>query len=138
MAQYRAKGADGKMYKFSGPSGLSDKDASFFLNQYLQLGGMEEPAPEPTPQKPQGEMGFIPSVKRGALGLESLLADVAPAMVAKGLGFDQYAARQMEEAAATQKEIQEKYPAEVASYKDIDSVGKALTYVKEAIGEAIP
>lgn len=135
MAEYRYKAPDGETYLFRGPGGLSQRDVDLFGQRYFNV---EPAAPVQQQPKPQGEMGFIPSVKRGALGLESLLADVAPAMVAKGLGYDEYATKQMQEAAATQKEIQEKYPAEVASFTEIDSPGKALTYIKEAIGEAIP
>lgn len=140
MAQYRAKGPDGRTYKFDGPEGLSDKDASFFLGQYLNFGGgMEEPAPAPMPAPaPKGESGFIPSVKRAAYQTSALLGDVLPAMVGKAVGAEDYAKRQMGEAAATMQKAQELYPAEVASYKDIKGVGDALTYVKEAIGEAIP
>jgi len=138
MATYRAKGADGKAYRFDGPPGLSTKEASFFLDQYLNMGGMEPEAPVAAPVEQKGETGFIPSVIRGGRGLTSLLGDVAPAMLGKAVGAEDYARRQMEEAAAYQKETERLYPAEVASYKDIDSVGKALTYVKESIGEALP
>ena len=57
MAQYRAKGPDGKMYKFSGPSGLSEKDASFFLQQHLAFGEdeQEKPIAPVTPPEPKGE-----------------------------------------------------------------------------------
>jgi len=138
MATYRAKGADGKAYRFDGPPGLSTKEASFFLDQYLNMGGMEPEAPVAAPVEQKGETGFIPSVMRGGRGITSLLGDVAPAMIGKAFGAEDYARRQMEEAAAYQKETERLYPAEVASYKDIDSVGKALTYVKESIGEALP
>lgn len=140
MAQYRAKGPDGKMYKFSGPPGLSDKDASFFLDQYFSY-GVDEEEPQTTPlaaPEPKGETGFIPSVMRGGRGIASLAGDILPAMVGKAVGAEDYAKKQLEEAAAYQKETEKLYPAEVPSYKDIDSVGKALTYIKESIGEAIP
>jgi hypothetical protein len=75
---------------------------------------------------------------RGGRGIASLLTDIAPAMAAHAFGNDEYAKKQLEEAAAYQKETERLYPAEVASYKDINSVGKALTYIKESIGEAIP
>jgi hypothetical protein len=75
---------------------------------------------------------------RGGRGIYSLLGDVAPAMLGKLVGAEDYAKRQMQEAAEYQKETQRLYPAEVASFTDIKDVGSALTYIKEAIGEAIP
>lgn len=138
MAQYRAKGPDGRMYKFEGPDGLSNKDASFFLGQYLNLGaGEEELAPVALPPKAP-ETGFIPSIKRGAMQTGMLLGDVLPAMVGRAVGADKYADRQLAEAAATQKEIQEKYPAAVPSFTDIKGAGDVVTYITEAVGEAIP
>lgn len=138
MAQYRAKGPDGRMYKFDGPAGLTDEAASFFLNQYLQF-DQAPPAFEPTPAPaPTPETGFIPSVKRGFKQLGMLGGDILPAMVGRAVGADEYAERQLQEAAATQREIQEKYPAAVPSYTDIKSVGDAVTYITEAVGEAIP
>ena len=102
MAQYRAKGPDGRMYKFEGPDGLSNKDASFFLGQYLNLGaGEEELAPVALPPKAP-ETGFIPSVKRGAMQTGMLLGDVLPAMLGRAVGADEYADRQLREAAETQ------------------------------------
>jgi hypothetical protein len=59
-------------------------------------------------------------------------------MVGRATGNEEYAKKQLEEAAAYQKETERLYPAEIASYKDIGGVGDALTYIKEAIGEAIP
>ena len=138
MAQYRAKGPDGRVYKFEGPEGLSNKDASFFLGQYLNLGaGEEEPAPV-APVAPPPQTGFIPSVKRGFMQTGMLLGDVLPAMVGRAVGADEYAERQLKEAAATQKEIQEKYPAAVPSFTDIKGAGDVVKYITEAVGESIP
>lgn len=138
MAQYRAKGPDGRTYKFDAPAGLTNEAASFFLNQYLQF-DQAPPAFEPTPAPaPTPETGFIPSVKRGFKQLGMLGGDILPAMVGRAVGADEYAERQLQEAAATQREIQEKYPAAVPSYTDIKSVGDAVTYITEAVGEAIP
>ena len=140
MRKYRAKGPDGRTYEFSAPEGLSEQQAAALFSAYVGVGGLEEEAPPPAPEEPvkKPETGFIPSVKRGYLGVESLLGDVLPGMVAKGLGFEQYGAKQMQEAAEAQKRIQEQYPAEVPSYTDIKSVGDAFTYLKESIGEALP
>jgi hypothetical protein len=138
MAQYRAKGPDGRMYKFEGPEGLSGKDASFFLGQYLNLGASEEEPAPVAPVAPPPQTGFIPSVKRGFMQTGMLLGDVLPAMTARAVGADEYANRQLAEAAATQKEIQQKYPSAVPSFTDIKGVGDAVKYITEAVGEAIP
>jgi len=136
MAQYRFEGPDGKIHLFEGPRGLDQTDVNRFANKFFDIA---PPTPAfVTPEEPKGETGFIPSVMRGGRGIYSLLGDVAPAMAAHAFGKDEYAKKQLEEAAAYQKETEKLYPAEVASYKDIDSVGKALTYIKESIGEAIP
>jgi len=100
---------------------------------YKTIGVDAEVAPEV-----KGQSGFIPSIKRGGRGLASLATDIIPAMVGKATGNEEYAKKQLAEAAAYQKETERLYPAEIASYKDIGGVGDALTYVKEAIGEAIP
>ena len=138
MPNYRAKGPDGKTYDFGGPPGMSDKDASFFLNQYIRMGGLEPEAAPAPPPAPKPETGFVPSVKRGYAGLESLIGDVLPAMAAHAVGADEYAKKQMKEAATSQEEIAKKYPAEVPSYKDIKDVGTGFKYIVESVGEAIP
>ena len=96
-----------------------------------------DPFEEAIPEA-KGQSGFIPSIKRGGRGIASLATDIIPAMVGKATGNEEYAKKQLAEAAAYQKETERLYPAEIASYKDIAGVGDALTYVKEAIGEAIP
>lgn len=136
MANYTFIGPDDKKYKFTGPRGLSEADIDVVKNNFFKV---PEPEPAPlAPVEPKGETGFIPSIMRGGRGIASLLTDVAPAMAAHAFGYDDYAKKQMEEAAAYQRETERLYPAEVASYKDIDTVGKALTYIKESIGEALP
>ena len=90
------------------------------------------------PPAAKGETGFLPSVYRGGRGLASLATDVLPAMVGKAVGAEEFAKRKMQEAAQYQQQTEQLYPAEVASYKDIKDVGSFLTYVKEAIGEAVP
>ena len=139
MAQYKAKGPDGRMYNFEGPAGLSDRDASFFLGQYFQLGADQsiEP-PELKPIEPKAETGFIPSVKRGFAQTGMLLGDILPAMAARAVGADKYAEEQLKEAAQTQKDIEKKYPSAVPSFTDIKGIGDAVTYITEAVGESIP
>ena len=133
MATYNVKGPDGKLHEFQGPAGMPSDLVNMLANDYFH----EDIAPAPAPA-PKAETGFIPSVIRGGRGLSSLLGDVAPAMAAKALGYDDYAKKQMQEAAAYQKETEEKYPSAVPSFSDIKGVGDAVTYITEAVGEAIP
>jgi hypothetical protein len=61
---------------------------------------------EPEPSKDTGIFSMAGrAVARGAKQTGSLLGDVLPAMAASAVGADEYAARQMAEAAETQKEI---------------------------------
>ena len=93
------------------------------------------PAPAPPPP-PEG--GFIPAVQRGFLQTGILLGDILPAMAARAVGADAYAEKQFQEAAATEKKIQEKYAPAVASYKDVKGIGDAITYAVESVGELVP
>ena len=135
MARYEFKAPDGKTYLFKGPTGLTQSDVDLFGKNYF---GVEEPQVMPAPVEKKPETGFIPSIKRGAAQTGMLLGDILPAMAGKAVGANEYAAQQMQEAAKTQEEIAKKYPAEIASYTDIKGVGDALTYAKEAVGEALP
>jgi hypothetical protein len=78
------------------------------------------------------------SVIRGGKQISSALGDVIPAMAASAVGADEYAKRQMEEAAATQEEIARKYAAGVPSYKDVKDIGSGFQYLVETGGEQIP
>lgn len=139
MAKYRAQGPDGRMYNFEGPAGLTKNDATFFLGQYFALGA-DQPDEELAlkPPEPKAETGFIPSIKRGFAQTGMLLGDVLPAMAARAVGADEYAERQLKEAAETQADIAKKYPAAVPSFTDIKGAGDLVSYITEAVGEAIP
>jgi len=134
MADYRFKDAEGKVHIFRGPAGLSQSDVDLFASNYF---GAPEPEPMPLPAK-KPETGLIPSIKRGAMQTSMLMGDILPAMGARLVGADEYADRQLREAAETQRQIQEKYPAAVPSFTDIKGAGDVVTYITEAVGEAIP
>ena len=139
MPIYSVEAPNGKIYDVEAPEGTSER-AIFAFAQKAYLNDIpQEPAPE---YKPTPETGFIPSVKRGALGLQSLVGDVLPAMAGRvgekiGIqGAGDYATRQMQE--AQEEYIQQRYPSAVPSYTDIKDIGTALTYVVESVGELIP
>ena len=142
MPLFEVRAPDGGLYEIETPEGGTEKDAIRYLqSQLASQQTQEEPLPEYTPTP---ETGFIPSVKRGAIGLQSLVADVAPAMagrVAEKLGVPgagDYATAQMQEAAAKQERAQQMYPAAVPSYTDIKGGKDLYNYVIESIGELIP
>jgi len=140
MATYKVRSA-GKIYDFQGPDGLPPDAVKMLAADYFSFSQAPQEAPPP---EPKGESGFIPSVKRGFGQLGALGGDVVPAMLAQAVGpifsknSEAYSEAQMQEYAKTSEELAKKYPAEIASYKDIKGVGDALTYAKEAVGEAVP
>lgn len=134
------------IYEYQGQKyEITDTDPDVAKSKILNyLASQEAPVPEYTPEPATGISSFIPAVKRGALGLQSLVGDVLPAMAGRvgekiGIqGAGDYATRQMQEAQEAQQYIQQMYPSAVPSYKDIKGGGDLLTYVVESVGELIP
>jgi Large polyvalent protein associated domain 39 len=94
---------------------------------------------EPEPSKDTGIMSMIGrGVARGAKQTGSALFDVLPAMAASAVGADEYAAKQMEEAAQTQREIEQKYGARYKSLSDVKGVGDYIPFALETISEQVP
>jgi len=91
---------------------------------------------------PKQDVGIGTLLKRGfmrGLGETGIaLGDVLPAMGASALGFDEYAQRQMGEAAASKQELERKYPTQFKSYTEIGSPYEALQYGAETLGELGP
>lgn len=141
MPIYSVEAPNGKIYDVEAPEGTSERAILAFAQKAYLNDIPREPVPE---YAPAPETGFIPSVKRGALGLQSLVADVLPAMagrVGEKLGVQgagEYATRQMQEAQEAQQYIQQMYPSAVPSYKDVKDIGTAVTYIVESVGELIP
>jgi len=84
-----------------------------------------------------GEMASR-AFERGKKRLGTTFGDIIPAMAGQALGFEDYAKRQMEEAAATEEEIQTYYAPQYKSYKDVEGLGSALGYGLETIVEQVP
>jgi hypothetical protein len=91
----------------------------------------------PRGQLTTGEM-LKKSVTRGAKQLGSTFGDVIPAMGASALGFDEYAAKQMQEAQDTQKEINEYYAPQYRSTGDVKGIGDFPGFALETIAEQVP
>jgi hypothetical protein len=109
------------------------------LAEYIQ---QLQAAPIEPPQEPTKDTGFFDmtgrAIVRGAKQTGSLLGDVLPAMAARAVGADEYAARQMEEAAETQREIEQKYGARYKELSDVKGLGDVLPFVAETVAEQIP
>jgi hypothetical protein len=96
-------------------------------------------APEPEPTKDTGILSMMGrGVARGAKQTSSALFDVLPAMAASAVGADEYAAKQMAEAAQTQKEIEQNYGARYKSLEDVKGVGDYIPFALETISEQVP
>lgn len=94
---------------------------------------------KPEPTKDTGIFSMAGrALARGAKQTGSLLGDVLPAMAASAVGADEYAARQMAEAAETQKEIEQKYGARYKSLEDVKGIGDYLPFALETALEQVP
>lgn len=93
---------------------------------------------------PKPELGLGEIAKRGfmrSLGETGIaLGDVIPAGISSAFvhGGGDYARRQMEEAAQTRAELEEKYPTRFKSYKEIGGPREAIEYGAETLGELLP
>jgi hypothetical protein len=91
---------------------------------------------------PKPEVGIGTLLKRGfmrEMGETGIaLGDILPAMGASAFGFEDYAKRQMGEAAASRAELEQKYPTQFKSYTEIGSPYEALQYGAETLGELGP
>jgi hypothetical protein len=91
------------------------------------------------PKTDYGLLGsFTKGVSRGATRMSETFGDVLPALGASALGFDDYAKRQMGEAAATEAQLARENPAQFDSYKQVKGVGDAAKYALETLGEVTP
>jgi hypothetical protein len=84
-----------------------------------------------------GEMASR-AFERGKKRLGTTFGDIIPAMAGQALGFEDYAKRQMEEAAATEEEIATYYAPQYKSYKDIGGPGDLFGYGLETVIEQVP
>ena len=95
-------------------------------------------APAPTPALERevgiGEAAGI-GFERGVGRFGSTITDIIPALLGSAVGADEYAKRQLEEAAAKEAAL----PAPVfESYKDVGGIGDAAKFIAETMGEQIP
>lgn len=112
-----------------------DAPAAQQLAQLAQQ--MSQPAPEFKRDYTTGEM-LSKAVTRGAKQMGSAFGDVIPAMGASALGFEDYAKRQMGEAAETQAEIEKYYAPQYRGTQDVTGLGSGLGFAAETIAEQVP
>lgn len=138
MAQYTINTPQGPLV-VNGPEGAS-QDEVFEAAKQLLVERQESAAIDLSNAPVDYTMGEAASkaLTRGFKQLSSTFGDVLPAMVGSAVGADEYAKRQMQEAAQTQKEIQESYAPEVKSYKDVSGLGSAAKFGVETILEQVP
>lgn len=91
----------------------------------------------PRGQLTTGEM-LKKSAVRGAKQLGSTFGDIIPAMGASALGFDDYARQQMEEAKATQEEINKYYAPQYRGLEDVKGISDLPGFALETITEQAP
>ena len=91
---------------------------------------------------PKAEMGYGEMAKkalvRGGKELGVTFGDIIPAMGAKALGFDEYAKKQMGEAAESQADINKYYGAQYKNLEDVKGPSDYLGFGLETFLENVP
>jgi hypothetical protein len=91
---------------------------------------------------PKAEMGFGEmagkAFTRGKKRLGSTFGDIIPAMGAKALGFEEYAQKQLDEAAETEQEIAKYYAPQYPELKEVKGITDIPGFFLETIVEQIP
>jgi hypothetical protein len=138
MAQYTINTPQGPLV-VNGPEGAT-QDEIFSAAKQLLVDRQESEATSLANAPLDYTVGEAASkaVTRGFKQLGSTFFDVLPALAGSAVGADDYAKRQLQEAAQTQKEIQESYAPEVKSYKEATTPGKMGTYALESFLEQVP
>ena len=137
MAIYTAILPNGQPYEVQGPEGASAEDIQA---AGLQLYTQRNPAPFVDSGERDYTLGQAGSkaVSRGMERVKSTFGDVIPAMVGSAIGADEYAAKQLYEAQVSEELINREYAPELKSYKDVQSLGDAIKFGVETIGEQLP
>jgi hypothetical protein len=108
--------------------------AKDFAKMALDLDAQFAPAPTFEREVGLGE-AFGIGLERGVGRFGSTITDIIPALAGSAVGADEYAQRQLEEAAVKEAAL----PAPVfESYKDVGGIGDAAKFVLETVGEQIP
>ena len=131
MAIRQVQAPDGKVLEVDVPEGAStDQILQTAAQQYYS--DVANLPPKYTLGETVGK-----AFSRGTKRLGSTFGDVIPAMIGSGLGFEDYAKRQMEEARQTEEDIQRANPPEFESFKQVEDVGTAVGFLGETVGEQV-
>lgn len=133
MAKYTVTSPEGKRYVVTGPEGASQQEV---LQAVFDQLGIKPPEPERPERTLTQEL--TAGGRRGFERFKSTIGDVLPGMVASGLGFEDYAKKQMAEAAESERRIAEYNPPSYRSFRDIEGPRSALGYAAETLGETTP
>lgn len=133
MPIFTVQAPDGSEYKIEAPEGTSQ-------DRILQAAAEHHSSVLSSQKRPDYSLtgAFKAGLGRGTQQLLSEFGDVLPAMGASALGFDEYAKRQMQEAAQTQKDIAIDYPEAFKSYKEVEGLGDFATFAAENVGQQLP
>jgi hypothetical protein len=133
MPIFTVQAPDGSEYKIDAPEGTSQ-------DRILQAAAEHHSSVLSSKARPDYSLtgALKAGLGSGAKRLVSEFGDVLPAIGASALGFDEYAKRQMEEAAQSQREIAAEYPEAFESYKDVQGLGDFATFAAMETGKQIP
>lgn len=112
---------------------LTPEQLNAQLDQLAKKYQFELPVQELT----YGEMASR-AFERGTKQLGSVFGDIIPAMAAKGLGFDEYAQRQMEEARQTQEELATYAAPQYPTLESVKGPADVPGFALETFVEQIP
>ena len=137
MPVYTTTLPNGQSIRVMGPSNATPETIQ---QAALQIAAQRRAAPYVDTGERNYSLGTAASkaFSRGTERLKSTFGDAIPAMIGSGLGFDEFAKRQMQEAQASEELIQRKYAPQIKSYKDVSGVGDALKFGVETIFEQVP
>jgi len=132
MPIYKVQAPNGKIYRIEGPANVDQNVLFQTANQLFEQDEAKRLRKEYGP----GILGTLgEGAVRGAQQLGVLGGDIIPAMVGKAFGFEDYAKRQLEEAAQSQQEIAAARPPIFESYKEVEGPYQGIQFGAQVLGE---
>lgn len=139
MPIYLVEGPDGRTHQIEGPVGATPEQIIAAARDLIPTPSGTEQGQLPVDWREDTLGGqFKRGLGRAWEGTKSTVTDLIPALVGSALGYKEYAAEQLSEAAAKQKAAEAQYPTSFGSYKDIRGLGDVPGYIAESLGELAP